>query len=128
MMNRNTLGFAAMALATAPGCYESSNVLTRDSGVPIDAHTETTDTRTAIDAHVEVDAHDPARVYYVHPDPILTPGKPGTFDEDGAGVSCAVMHEGRMWLYYTGYSRCASVPYRVASGVAVSRSTTARSR
>jgi hypothetical protein len=69
---------------------------------------------------IEVDAHDPARVHYVHPDPILTPGKPGTFDEDGAGVSCAVMHEGRMWLYYTGYSRCASVPYRVASGVAVS--------
>lgn len=69
---------------------------------------------------IEVDVTDPARVLYVHPEPVLGLGKPGTFDEDGAGVSSIVMHQGQVWLYYTGYSRCASVPYRVASGLAVS--------
>lgn len=73
-MNRNTLGYAALALTTAPGCYESSNVLTRDSGVPIDARVETTDARTVIDAHVEVDAHDPTPctgVRWIDPTPAL---------------------------------------------------------
>ena len=69
---------------------------------------------------IDVDLHNPAKILHVHPEPVLGLGKPGTFDEDGAGVSSVVMHRGQFWLYYTGYSRCASVPYRVASGVVVS--------
>jgi hypothetical protein len=69
---------------------------------------------------IEVEADDPANVLYVHDQPVLSLGKLGTFDDSGAMPSCIVDHDGKKYLFYTGWNRGVTVPYRNASGLAVS--------
>jgi sucrose-6-phosphate hydrolase SacC (GH32 family) len=69
---------------------------------------------------VDLDANDPARVLRLNPTPILEVGKPGTFDEHGIMPSCAVKDGEKVFLYYSGWSRGASVPYTNSTGLAVS--------
>lgn len=69
---------------------------------------------------VDLDAEDPSRILYVNPDPILELGKPGAFDEHGIMPSCAVRDGAKVYLYYSGWSRAASVPYTNSTGLAVS--------
>jgi hypothetical protein len=51
---------------------------------------------------------------------VLDLGKPGTFDEHGVMPSCAVRAGSRILLYYSGWSRAASVPYNNSTGLAIS--------
>ena len=60
------------------------------------------------------------RVVGVAPEPILSPGNLGTFDDAGVTVSCIVRHGGVHYLYYTGWSLGVSVPFYLAAGLAVS--------
>jgi hypothetical protein len=69
---------------------------------------------------IEVDADDLARVLYVHDRPVLGLGALGAFDDSGAMPSCIVNHGGRKYLYYIGWNRGVTVPYRNAVGLAVS--------
>ncbi|MEI6149552.1 MAG: hypothetical protein WCS01_10680 [bacterium] len=69
---------------------------------------------------LDVSASDPSRILYEHDCPILELGKPGTFDEHGIMPSCIVEHGGRIYLYYSGWSRCVGVPYNNLTGLAVS--------
>lgn len=69
---------------------------------------------------IDVEAANPANVLYVHDRPVLEPGKLGTFDDSGVMPSCIVNHEGRKYLYYIGWNRGVSVPYRNSIGVALS--------
>ncbi|MBO9560171.1 MAG: hypothetical protein J7515_16505 [Caulobacter sp.] len=69
----------------------------------------------------ECDRTDPTRVLYVHDQPVLGLGKPGTHDEDGAIGSQAMMVGDELWLYYGGVSRGGNVPYRMSVGLARSR-------
>lgn len=69
---------------------------------------------------LDLDAKDPSRVLRVNSKPILELGKPGTFDEHGIMPSCAVEREGRVYLYYSGWSRSVGVPYTNSTGLAVS--------
>ena len=69
---------------------------------------------------LDVSASDPSRILYVHDRPILEPGRPGTFDEHGIMPSCIVEHDKRIYLYYSGWSRCVGVPYNNLTGLAVS--------
>lgn len=69
----------------------------------------------------DCDRADPTRVLYVHDQPVLGLGKPGTHDEDGAIGSQAMMVGDEMWLYYGGVSRGGNVPYRMSVGLARSR-------
>lgn len=69
---------------------------------------------------IEVDADDPGRVLYVHDEPVLGLGPLGAFDDGGAMPCCLLDHEGRKLLYYVGWNRSVSVPYRNAIGLAVS--------
>jgi hypothetical protein len=71
-------------------------------------------------AFIEVDADNPARVLYVHDRPVLSPGKLGAFDDSGAMPSCIVNHDGKKFLFYIGWNRGVTVPYRNAIGLAVS--------
>jgi hypothetical protein len=74
-------------------------------------------------AHVgwlELDAQDPARVVRVGPRAVLEPGPPGSFDESGVTVSCAVAAGSRLHLYYTGWSLGVTVPFYLFAGLAVS--------
>lgn len=68
----------------------------------------------------DVAAGPPFEVLRVNPAPILDPGSPGTFDEHGIMPSCAVRNGGAVFLYYSGWSRGASVPYTNSTGLAVS--------
>ena len=52
--------------------------------------------------------------------PVLAPGTLGAFDDSGVTVSCAVPHDGKLWLYYTGWSLGVTVPFYLAIGLAVS--------
>jgi hypothetical protein len=52
--------------------------------------------------------------------PILPLGNRGTFDEFGTYPTSVIRHEGRIFAYYAGWTRCESVPFNVAIGVAES--------
>ncbi|MFT3733887.1 MAG: hypothetical protein QM776_02475 [Rhodocyclaceae bacterium] len=74
----------------------------------------------SLTSFIDVDAHDPTRVLYDHPHPVMGLGEPGTHDEDGVMTSCALRQGDEVWLYYTGWSRGGNVPYRVSCGLAIS--------
>ena len=69
---------------------------------------------------IEVQASNPANILYVHDRPVLDLGRLGAFDDSGAMPSSIVDHEGRKFLYYIGWNRSVTVPYRNAVGLAVS--------
>jgi hypothetical protein len=70
---------------------------------------------------LDLDRGDLSKVVYFHKDPILGFGAPGTFDDDGAMPSFPVRRpDGSIWLYYSGWNRGVSVPYRNSVGIAVS--------
>jgi len=68
----------------------------------------------------EADLRAPRRTLRESPQPVLSPGGLGTFDEDGAMGSWIVEEAGRLLLYYFGWNRALSVPFRNAIGVAES--------
>jgi hypothetical protein len=73
-------------------------------------------------AHVgwfEADLHE-GRVLAVSPEPVLSPGALGAFDDSGVTSSCLVEQGGRLWLHYTGWSLGVTVPFYLFAGVAVS--------
>lgn len=72
-------------------------------------------------AYVDLDRRDPRRVLAVAESPILPPGGLGDFDEFGTYPVSVVPHGGEIWAYYGGWTRCESVPFNVAIGLATSR-------
>jgi hypothetical protein len=69
---------------------------------------------------IEVDPDEPATVHTLHDSPVLDLGRPGTFDDSGVMPSCLVEVGGEQHLYYIGWTRGVSVPYRNAIGLAIS--------
>jgi hypothetical protein len=56
----------------------------------------------------------------VDADPVLAPGDAGMFDDSGA-MGCWLVHaDSRQYLYYVGWNRGTTVPFRNALGLAVS--------
>ncbi|WP_375570112.1 glycosylase [Seohaeicola saemankumensis] len=72
-------------------------------------------------AWVDLDPADPTRVLKVADAPILSLGELGTFDEFGTYPVSVISRNDEIWAYYGGWTRCRSVPFNVAIGVAVSR-------
>jgi hypothetical protein len=56
----------------------------------------------------------------VDPLPVLDLGELGSFDDGGVTSSCVVEHDGRRFLYYSGWTRGVSVPFYFFVGCAVS--------
>lgn len=54
------------------------------------------------------------------PTPVLDLGALGAFDDSGVTSSCLVSHEGRKYLFFTGWSRAVTVPFYLAVGIAAS--------
>lgn len=71
-------------------------------------------------SYLEVEATQPENVLYVHDQPILSWGPPGTFDDSGIMPSWIINHGNKKFLYYIGWNQEVSVPYRLAIGLAVS--------
>lgn len=69
---------------------------------------------------VDLDRGDLSRVIHFGREPILPFGAPGTFDDDGAMPSFALRQDGELRLYYSGWNRGVTVPYRNSVGIAVS--------
>ena len=51
---------------------------------------------------------------------VLSPGPPGTFDDNGAHGSCIIGTGNGLYLYYVGWNLGVSVPFRASIGLAVS--------
>ena len=75
----------------------------------------------SLTTYVDVALDDPTRVLRVHDQPLLQPGKPGTFDEFGVMPSSVIAVGDLVYLYTTGWMRGHTVPYLNAVGLAVSR-------
>lgn len=71
-------------------------------------------------AYVDLDRADPTRVLRVAERPILELGGLGTFDEFGTYPVSVIRDRGTVRAYYGGWTRCESVPFNVAIGVATS--------
>lgn len=72
-------------------------------------------------AYVDLDRKDLLRVLRVSERPVLELGGPGTFDEFGVYPFSAIHHDGLVYGYYAGWTRCVSVPFNTSIGVAISR-------
>lgn len=53
------------------------------------------------------------------PEPILSPGRIGAFDDRGVTMSCVVHTESATFLYYTGWTLGVSVPFYFFVGLAI---------
>ena len=69
---------------------------------------------------IDLDRKNPSQVLYVHDKPVMDLGAAGTHDEDGVMVGCVIAVNAEIWMYYTGWSKGATVPYRVSVGLAIS--------
>jgi hypothetical protein len=74
-------------------------------------------------ARLEAGSDGALRVAAHDPDPVLSPGELGAFDDAGVTVSCVVEggEEQGTLLYYTGWSLGVSVPFYFYAGLAVRR-------
>lgn len=70
---------------------------------------------------VDLDRSDVTRIIRVADQPILELGQRGCFDEFGTYPVSVIRHNDEVRAYYAGWTRCASVPFNVAIGYAVSR-------
>ena len=71
-------------------------------------------------AYVDLDRADLSVVLEVSKQPILSLGGLGEFDEFGTYPVSVIRHEHEVIAYYAGWTRCESVPFNVAIGMAVS--------
>lgn len=69
-------------------------------------------------AYVDLDRKDLLKIRNVAESPILPLGGLGEFDEFGTYPVSVIRHEGGVRAYYAGWTRCESVPFDVAIGVA----------
>jgi len=71
-------------------------------------------------AYVDLDRKDLFRIVRVAEQPILPLGGLGEFDEFGTYPVSVIRRDDQVWAYYGGWTRCESVPFNVAIGVATS--------
>jgi predicted GH43/DUF377 family glycosyl hydrolase len=72
-------------------------------------------------AFVDFDRKDLFKILRVSPKPILELGDLGTFDEFGTYPVSVIKHNKNYIAYYAGWTRCFSVPFNVAIGMAISK-------
>lgn len=67
--------------------------------------------------YVDFDKQDPTHILYVHDRPLIGLGKVGTFDDEGMMPADALVHQGRVYLYYSGWNRRLTCPYHNTTGL-----------
>lgn len=72
-------------------------------------------------AYVDLDRKDLLHVVNVCKEPVLRLGARGTFDEFGTYPVSVIRNGDEIRVYYAGVTRCKSVPFNAAIGVATSR-------
>ncbi len=71
-------------------------------------------------SYIEVEAAHPDNILYIHDKPVLSLGRPGTFDDSGIMPSWIVTQGNKKYLYYIGWNPQVTVSYRLAIGLAIS--------
>jgi len=71
-------------------------------------------------AFIEIDIRNPKEILRLSKEPVMTPGKLGSFDDSGVFASSIVNHNGKKFLYYLGWNKGVTVPYRNSIGLAQS--------
>lgn len=71
-------------------------------------------------AYIDLDRADLTRVVGIADAPIMTLGELGTFDEFGVYPVSVIRDADRVLAYYGGWTRCSSIPFTVAIGLAES--------
>jgi hypothetical protein len=77
------------------------------------------DNRASI-GYVVIDMQRPLEVLELSPDPVLSPGEPGTFDDSGTSMGCITRDGERTLLYYLGWNLGVTVPWRNSIGLLIS--------
>jgi sucrose-6-phosphate hydrolase SacC (GH32 family) len=72
-------------------------------------------------AFIDLDRKNLLNILNICNEPALSLGKCGTFDEFGTNPISVIRHQGEVRVYYAGWTRCESVPYNNAIGLAISR-------
>ena len=72
-------------------------------------------------AFVDFDKNNLFQIRKISSRPILELGKPGTFDEFGTYPASVIPVGNDYYVYYGGWTRCESVPFNVAIGIAISK-------
>jgi predicted GH43/DUF377 family glycosyl hydrolase len=75
---------------------------------------------TSYSAFVDLNRANLFEILEISKEPILQLGDLGTFDEFGTYPVSVIRHNNQVWVYYTGHTRCESVPFNTAIGVATS--------
>lgn len=70
--------------------------------------------------YIELDNNDLLSIREISPNPVLSLGDVGTFDEFGIYPASVVKIKEDVRVYYGGNTRCVSVPFNAAIGVAIS--------
>jgi hypothetical protein len=68
----------------------------------------------------EIDINEPYKILNETTEPILEPGKLGTFDESGVMGVSLVTNNTKKYLYYVGWNQPKTVPFRWSVGLAIS--------
>jgi predicted GH43/DUF377 family glycosyl hydrolase len=71
-------------------------------------------------SYIDLDRSDLRRIVGICQTHVLGLGKLGTFDEFGTNPVSVIRHHDEVRVYYAGWTRCESVPFNAAIGVAVS--------
>lgn len=72
-------------------------------------------------AYVDLDNNDLSKIINISEKPILELGKLGTFDEFGTYPVSVIQKDSDYYAFYAGWTRCESVPFNTAIGVAKSK-------
>ena len=72
-------------------------------------------------AYLDIDRKDLFKIIGIAEKPILDLGEKGTFDEFGVYPTSIIENNDEFWAYYGGWTRCESVPFNVAIGLAISK-------
>lgn len=71
-------------------------------------------------AYVDVVRNNLTQILRICERPVMRLGKRGTFDEFGTYPVSIIRNGDEIWAYYAGFSRCESVPFNAAIGLAIS--------
>lgn len=72
--------------------------------------------------YVDVSAQDPTLVLGESKRPLLDLGIPGAFDDNGVLPTCIIRPDpNTLFMYYSGFELCKQVPYRIFTGLAISK-------
>tara|TARA_E500000331_G_C17233023_1_gene703518 strand:- start:968 stop:1906 length:939 start_codon:yes stop_codon:yes gene_type:complete len=69
---------------------------------------------------IDLDINNPKKILYEHQLPVLSPGKPGMFDDCGVMPSHAIVVDDEIWMYYLGWNVRNTIPYHNSIGLAIS--------